>query len=487
MEGIQLAAQPLARSILRECFFVYVQEVFREVESQKNLCDLQYLEVFCSALERTCRSERGRLIVNLPPRHLKSFTLCCLAAWVLARNPSLQIITVTYGEELSRQLSRTFHSIVTSKIHRATFGSAASQPASDRLTEYRTQAGGYWRTATSNGPLTGIGGDIILIDDLVKAQEVHSPVLRDAAVRFVEEVLLGRLNSPAQGVVISCQQRLHANDIVARLIETGEFELLSLPARAIRPERHDLYYERHWDREPGDLLAPCRFSAEELEIIRARNPYTFAAQHQQDPLHDADAMVDLSKITFLPEIPPRDELLCVLQCWDTASSDQPDADYSVGVTCGFDGEIWYLMDIVRGRFRFPTLKEMVIEAANRWRPDKVKIEHASSGIPLAQQLHAEGYRFIQSINVQLPKDVRLFSQTEFLESNRFAVLEGVPHQEALRRELGQFPMGGNDDIVDALSLFANLVTGPGRFVDQMIYKGRLPRRSSGSRKRYYLR
>ena len=63
-----------------------------------------------------------RLLVNLPPRHLKTYLgSVCLAAWILAHNPSTKIMILACSEQLAEKIARLIRSILLAEWYRAIF------------------------------------------------------------------------------------------------------------------------------------------------------------------------------------------------------------------------------------------------------------------------------------------------------------------------------------------------------------------------------
>ena len=444
------------RALLKTRFYPFLRYAFLRVHPTQTLSDQPYLEAFCYQLERCARGESRRLVVNMPPRHLKSFSLIALQAWMIGRAPELEILAVTYGDELSRAHTELFRQIVGSDWFVDLFPAFELAQRGDRLDEIRTTRGGIRRAASVGGAMTGFGGDVIICDDLTKAQDVNSAVRRENLSRFIDEVLLTRFNDPARGVLISAQQRLHSDDIVESLRQLRGVFHMNLPAIAEADASFDLYHGRTWRRQIGDLLDPERLPRSELEDIRARRPAVYAAQYQQRPDVSVSYMIDFSQVRFVSEVPRRTSFC--LQFWDTATTASEDSDWSVGTCWAWSENVWYLIDLVRGRWPFPALKQRALDFYQRHRPRHVFVERASTGGPLVDQLWAEGHRDFVSRTVQEAKDVRFAGATGLLQSPQVAILEGQPWTGMLQQELAQFPFARDDDIVDSVSLFADYAT-----------------------------
>ena len=160
--------------LLRHDFATFAGRCFQDLNPQTDLVMNWHLEIIAAKLTAVREGKIRRLIINLPPRHLKSL-LASIAfpAWCLGHDPSAQILSVSYGQELADKLARDCRSIMMSPWYRRIFSTrlAAHRQA---VQEFITTAQGY-RLATSNGGvLTGRGADIILIDDPLKPEEVSN-------------------------------------------------------------------------------------------------------------------------------------------------------------------------------------------------------------------------------------------------------------------------------------------------------------------------
>lgn len=467
----------IGRAVMRKHFYHFLTYAFEQIHPATPLSVQPYLEAFCFQLEACARHECRRLVVNMPPRQLKSFTLVCLQAWMLGHDPGLQIVTVAYGEELSRTQTEWFRRIVRAPWYRNLFPAMRIAERRDRIEEIGTTQGGARRAASIGGTLTGLGGDVIFCDDLMKGQDAYSHVHREVVDRFVHEVLLTRFNNPAEGVLIAALQRLHSDDVSVTLLGLEGVRHLVLPAIATLPATYDLIAGRVWNREEGDLLDPVRAPQHVLDEIRLRRPMVFAAQYQQAPESDSTRMLDLNQMRFVATTPDWERMLVRVQFWDTAQEVDTQNDWSVGTCWGFHDGVWYLLDLVRGKWSFPDLKRMVGAFSARWSADRVYIEYASSGPQIVQQFNSEGRRDVLGRKVLEPKLIRFYTSTGFLLSEKVAIHDGQAWTNDFRRELGAFPQADHDDIADSVSLFANFAAGPdGDYLIRMAQNGwRQPR------------
>src|SRR5262245_23007969 len=161
-----------------------------------------------------------RLVLNQPPRTLKSYIISvCLPAWVLGRNPGARIICASYSEDLAHKFSRDCRALMESAFYKRVF-STRLNPKKSTESEFETTGRGYRLATSVGGTLTGRGGDILIIDDPIKANDANSLVALTGADEWFHNTALSRLDS-ADSLVIVTMQRLHEKDLSGILIEKG--------------------------------------------------------------------------------------------------------------------------------------------------------------------------------------------------------------------------------------------------------------------------
>ena len=89
-------------AILRSDLGYFAERCFCELNPQAPFAMNWHIEVIAAKLAAVREGKIRRLIINLPPRHLKSL-LASIAfpAWCLGHDPSAQILSVSYGQDLA--------------------------------------------------------------------------------------------------------------------------------------------------------------------------------------------------------------------------------------------------------------------------------------------------------------------------------------------------------------------------------------------------
>ncbi|THD43468.1 MAG: terminase [Bradyrhizobium sp.] len=441
------------RTLLRTDFCTFLVRCFAELNGGAPFQSNWHIEVMAAQLQRVRDGRCKRLIINIPPRHLKSLAASiALPAWMLGHDPTKAIANVTYGEALSDKFARDCRSIMTAAWYRQTF---ATRLVSSRasLQELLTTRGGFRLATSVGGVLTGRGADVILIDDPLKPGDAMSESRRVAANEWYDNTLYSRLNDKARGAIVVVMQRLHEDDLVGHVLRKEGWDVLSFPAIAEIDERYVVetpFGRRTFVRQAGQTLHPERESLETLEQIRTTlGTYNFAGQYQQNPSPSGGGMVKeawFHRYTAADRPASFDQ---ILQSWDTASKPSELSDYSVCTTWGLKGPKFYLLNVFRKKLAYPDLKRAVQAQSDAFHPTSILIEDAASGTQLIQELLEAGLSKVVRYKAAGDKIMRLHAQTATIE-NGFVSLPDTAHWLAdYLHELCMFPNGRHDDQVDS--------------------------------------
>ena len=353
------------KALLRADFFAFLVRCFAELHGGQKLSPAWHAEVLAQKLQGVRDGRGKRLIVNVPPRHLKSLAASvALPAWLLGRNPSLAIINVTYGQNLSDKFARDCRAIMTSDWYQALFATRLDAPRPPLL-ELVTTSGGFRMATSVGGVLTGRGADVILIDDPLKPADAMSESRRAAANEWFDGTLYPRLNDKQNGAIVIVMQRLHEDDLAGHVMGHGGWEVASFPAIAEEDETHvweaPVGRTRTFFRATGEALNEEREPLATLAQIRATiGEYNFAAQYQQRPAPAGGGMVKTAWFRrYRRDEPPAFDR--IVQSWDTANKPSELSDYSVCTTWGLKGQNYYLLDVVRRKLSYPELRRAVID------------------------------------------------------------------------------------------------------------------------------
>lgn len=266
-------------SLIRSYFSL---PIYLQVSSHGAWKPAPHLMRLCQALEQIDMGITKRLIVNMPPRHGKSEVISKgFPSWYLGRHPDHEIILSCYGAELAEDFSR---------INREKFREFGENIFGVKINR-TSSAVGRWGieghkgglvAAGVNGPLTGRGAHIAIIDDPIKsAMEANSETYRSHLLEWYQTVLRTRL-APG-GAIILVQTRWTKEDLAGKLIQRGnaggeKWTVLNMPAISESGTPDDI------NRPPNTALWPERYPLNHLlQIQSTLTPYQWSALYQQQP------------------------------------------------------------------------------------------------------------------------------------------------------------------------------------------------------------
>jgi hypothetical protein len=225
--------------ILRRDLMSFIERSFSELNPQTTFLTNSHIEVMASRLEACRLGTTKRLIVNLPPRSLKSHAVSvAFAAWLLGQNPAMQIICASYGQDLADKHARDCRLLMASNFYRRLFPRTRLSPEKQSVGEFMTTEQGFRMSTSVGGTLTGRGADQIILDDPLKPGDALSETRRNSVNEWYDSTLVSRLNNKQSGVIIIVMQRLHQDDLVGHVMGQEDWEVLSFPAIAEEDEVH---------------------------------------------------------------------------------------------------------------------------------------------------------------------------------------------------------------------------------------------------------
>jgi predicted phage terminase large subunit-like protein len=470
--------------LLRHDLCAFIHRSFLELD-QSEFHSNWHIEVLAAKLEDVRHGRCKRLIVNVPPRHLKSLAISiAFPAWQLGHDPTKQVLSVTYAQDLSENLARRSRTLMTSSFYEALFDTRLSK-GREAVSDFETTSGGYRLSTSVGGVLTGRGADLIIIDDPLKADDALSESRRRSVNDWYDNTLRSRLNSQEKGAIIIVMQRLHADDLVAHVQQSETWDVLSFPAVAEQSETYDIatpYGRKLIHRKEGEILQPTLLSPTTLQTHRrAMTEYNFVAQYQQDPQPPSGIVVKRQWLRFYgpSELPEKFDV--VVQSWDTANKDSELANFSVCTTWGLKDDRIYLLNVFRRKLNFPELKRSVRELADLYRADVVLVEDKASGTSLIQELRADGFSRVEAApSLDGDKTMRLHAQTAKIEGGFALFPKEAPWLDAYVHELVGFPNSKNDDQVDSTVFALAWSTSKGGARGWLKYYGNLAAEAHGN-------
>jgi predicted phage terminase large subunit-like protein len=408
----------------------------------------EHHRLIAKAFDRVLEGKCKRLIIAMPPRHGKSQMGSYLfPAYVMGKRPDAKLIVGSHTAELAQRFGRMIRNLVDEESYRELFPDTVLSADSKAAGRWNTSKGGEAFFIGKGGAMTGRGGDIIVLDDILDEQDAISDTAMDNTWSWYESGPRQRLQPG--GAIVLINTRWKTDDVAGRLLKmqgnlkADQWEVLEFPA--ILPS--------------GRALWPEYWKVEELEAVKHSIGLSkWNAQWQQQPTNDSGAILKREwwqrwTKDWMPECE------YVIQSYDTAYSKKETADYSVISTWGVfhpdadSGPNLILLSVKRGRWDFPELKRIAKAEYTYWKPDNVLIEGKASGMSLQQELRKMGI----PVTLYSPggrrtgqdKVSRANAVAPLLESGMIWYPEGYEWAEELVEECASFPQGSNDDQVDS--------------------------------------
>jgi predicted phage terminase large subunit-like protein len=445
--------QEVLKAALRVDFYLFLQRAFAELNPGTRFLDNWHLRVLASELADVVEGGTRRLIVNLPPRSLKSIAASvALVAWHMGHNPSAEVICASYGSDLAKKFAFDCRKVMTSRWYEAIFPTRIDRRKSG-VDDFCTVQNGARLATSVGGTLTGRGADLIVIDDPAKPDEMLSDLQRDTVNRWFRSTLYSRLNDKAKARIVIAMQRLHVDDLTGHVLREGGEPWRHLRLAATTDVDETFEYDtprgpRTYRRKAGELLHPAREPEASLEQIRtALGSYFFSAQYQQRPMLPDGNLIQIRWFARYSEKPSTFDH--IFQSWDTASKAGELNSYSVCTTWGVVNKAIYLLHVYRKHVEYPELKRAVADQSRLIHPSVILVEDKSSGIALLQELKREGLHNLKAVKPDKDKVIRMRAQTALIENGQVYLPKEAPWLAAYETELMLFPVGTHDDQVDS--------------------------------------
>lgn len=240
-----------------------------------------YLKDLCKTLQSFYNGniDKQILIINMPPRHGKTFTARLFVLWMFGQNPRTKIITGSYNQILSGLFAQqTRDGILTDNenVKQKYF----SDIFPDTTIKQGDAAKGFWSLdgseeknylATSpGGTSTGIGANFIIVDDIIKNnEEAANELVKDKHWEWYNNTLVQRMERPRKQILI--MTRWASDDLVGRMLEKKEDKCHLITYKAVQDD--------------GSMLCDGIMTKTEYEdVISEMGEDIASANYQQEPI-----------------------------------------------------------------------------------------------------------------------------------------------------------------------------------------------------------
>ena len=434
---------------IRSSFLAFAIKSFAQLYPGKELVVHEYVEFLAWHLEAVVTGKRRRLVVSLPPRHLKTFLASiCLPAWLLAHRPSARILILSYGQELADKIAYAIREILRSAWFRRLF---EARIARSQLTDFITTSNGCVRSVSIEGSVTGFGADIIIVDDAVQIKDCDNERQLQRVNALFDSEIRTRLDHPKKGAIVIVAHRLAEDDLPGHVLQEGGWKAVRLPL--IAPRRRIYEIDGFvWERQKGELLRPDAFTVRDVERLRSMKRPGFETLQQQNPGARDRLHIRADHFgVFIPAMVPPDGP--VVLSIDPGQKGGPTHSYSVVQAWAPHAGRYLLLDSWREQARYADFRDQVWRFKRRLRPSVILVEATGQGPALISDIRGEQGLLIEPVTPHESKVSRLHKHRNAIRSGIVALPEAAPWVAEFIDEMVQFPYGHFDDQVDAMTQF----------------------------------
>jgi predicted phage terminase large subunit-like protein len=457
-------------------FRLFVEKAWLVIEPATRFVPGWHIEAICEHLEAATRGEIDRLVINVPPRHMKTITVSVMwPVWWWTFAPHTRFLTASYGANLAERDAVRSRNLLRSPWYQERWPELELKSDVNRTNRYENTHTGYRLATSVGGEATGEGGDVIIIDDPHKLEEALSAAAR-ARVLGWHDMRSGSVSTtPRQeSRSWSCSACMSATS--PAICSTAATPISASPP-ATSPSTRSAGPTTH--AKKGELLWPTHIPERELtRIEQTMGSFRAAGQLQQRPAAAEGELLKRSWWQFFPPeylnpdkvgmLPPFQRIIA---SWDTAFEGTTSSDYVVGQVWGIRGTDHYLLYSYRRHANLSATKD-AMRAAYAWAKERwpraahtVLIEKSANGAEIVAALKRE-LPGVLPVTVSNDKITRAIAASPPLESgNIYLPGHAAPDTTAgyqapdwvasLIEEAALFPHGRHDDQVDAFSQAIN--------------------------------
>lgn len=444
------------RALYRSDLSSFIRKTFEIVSPGEEFKHNWHIELIAKYLQACKDGDIKRLIINIPPRHLKSISVTvAFTTWLMGHDPTCKILSASYSQSLSIKHSLDARAVIENPFYKFLFPDTELIRDQNTKSKFMTTQRGFRFATSVGGTITGEGGDFLIVDDPQNVKHAYSELFRENAKIWFDQAFTTRLNDKKQGCIIVVMQRLHEDDLTGHLLKKGGWEHLKLPVIAEEDQEFNIKDFKKLRKE-GDLLHPEALDQDDINNTKIElGSYGFAGQYQQNPMAAGGNIIKLEWIKTYRELPP--EYKTYSWSWDTAIKVGQENDFSVGLLWAECNNGYYLIDFYKNKLEYPELRKMVNTLYNKHKSAEVLIEDKASGQQILQDFKRESN--LPVIAMMPGKDMpsnkveRMNLISRLFEAGKVFLPQDAPWLSDVIQEFISFPSGRHDDICDAMTQY----------------------------------
>lgn len=377
----------MRREICRRSFSRYARYMWPVLQPDTPLEWGWPHEVVCDHLQAVTEDRIQNLLINIPPRFLKSsLTSVLWPSWEWLRKPSLSYLTGSYDGDLAMRDAVAARRIMRSPEYRALLpadGQWHFAGDQDVKSRYENNRGGERIAISVGSKLLGFGGERIIIDDAHNADDATNPDALKRVHDWHDQGLITRANDYRTVKRVYIMQRIGPDDLSGHILAAGNVEYLCLPL--VYDPAHP--YAGHKTSigfsdprtTPGEALMPDRYPQHVIDQLRQLMRNGWNGQMQQHPVPDGGTIFQRDWFKFWTSVPhDLDVDLISVDCAFKGNTKEElervrELSFVVFDRWGFKGERAYLIDQDRGQWDFSTTVERFIRFVQKHSADDAPV------------------------------------------------------------------------------------------------------------------
>ena len=416
--------------------------------------------IICDHIDQLLDDKYDVLVVMSPPASAKSTYVSIAApAYIMGRDPTSRIISVSRAAELAADFGGRVKAIVESPLFHADTGVTISQDTRAKDNWRTTEGGGYFAVGATGGVL-GKRADVVICDDIhTSFEDAQSETTLQKVHKWFESDLLSRLTPTGKLIVIG--QRLNANDIIGFVMRRQlvnpdiRMRVLRFTAECEDPANDPL------SRPLGGIMWPEFYTDQYIKDKKA-DQFIWRTLWQQEPPSDEGSWASTDDFRFAPTPAYDRDLYNYYIVTDLALSVNT-GDYTVIITVAQNRKTGHvhIIDCHRRRIDPDESATLLVAACQTYKPVEVLIDDDNAS-KVWTQLVATRARSQRVLVPWRPMPMRGQDKETRAAGLRGMFKRGMvyfdpdkPWTAVIINECLQFPnaMGmGVDDCVDALGL-----------------------------------
>ncbi len=438
-------------------------------------------------LQAVADGDIDRLMLFVAPRTGKSqMASVFFPTYFIGHNASKQIMQVGHSATMSEGFGRESRNLLTTAEYAEVFPNTKLSKDSRSVSAWATTQNGKYSTAGVDTGIAGKGFALGILDDLLNEKTAISRTAKEAVWQWYGPGFYSR-QMPRDYVtgrgsaIILINTRWAVDDLSGRLLaqqainpDADKWDVLSIPAILDEPAAalltrisHDPKYRKYLQDDPitfkaGDSYAPRRFPI--FDLMRTKNgstmsPRAWSALYLQSPVAEEGGLLRAEWWQMWPSSKELPTMTYVFQSYDVASETAEHNDFTARTTWGVfkrpsDGRLCLMViEYTLHKLDFPDLLENALASYKEYKPDRIIVEKASSGIPLYQEFRRRG--------IPVSPIKPLGTKYSRADAATIPLSQGVvyyPDRKWARNLIdvcAAFPAGPEDDSVDSVTMALN--------------------------------